>query len=104
VQPGDTVSGIAVRFGVSESALASQNKLNAGDAIYAGQQLVLPDSVGASPTPLTPGRQHTYVIQPGDTLSGIAAQFGVSENALAAQNGIQDPNRIVAGTTLTVPA
>src|SRR5215211_6246201 len=32
-----------------------------------------------------------YVVRPGDTLSGIAAQFGTSVNHLASANGIPDP-------------
>jgi LysM repeat protein len=42
-------------------------------------------------------------IQPGETLGGIATRHGVSVSALAAANGITDPNRIVAGTALTIP-
>lgn len=46
------------------------------------------------------GEQHR--IQPGDTLSGIARQYQVSEQALRAANDIRD-DRIVVGQTLTIP-
>ena len=42
----------------------------------------------------------TYVVQYGDTLSGIAAELGTSVQHLAAENGITDPNLILAGQTL----
>jgi rare lipoprotein A len=42
----------------------------------------------------------THVVQPGETLSGIAAQLGTSADYLAAHNGITDPNLIYAGQTL----
>jgi rare lipoprotein A len=42
----------------------------------------------------------TYVVQPGDTLSGIAAQLGTSVEALAAANGISNPDLVYAGQTL----
>ena len=42
----------------------------------------------------------TYVVQPGDTLSGIAAQMGTTVEVLAAANGISDPNVIQSGQTL----
>jgi rare lipoprotein A len=42
----------------------------------------------------------TYVVQPGDTLSGIAAQLGTTVEDLAAANGIADPDFLYAGQTL----
>jgi rare lipoprotein A len=42
----------------------------------------------------------TYVVQPGDTLSGIAAQLGTTVEDLAAANGIADPDVLYAGQTL----
>ena len=45
----------------------------------------------------------TYQVKPGDTLSGIAAHFGVSVNELAHENGIQNPNYIYAGQVLCIP-
>jgi LysM repeat protein len=44
----------------------------------------------------------TYLVQPGDTLSGIADQFGTTVTALAAANNIADPDLIYAGQTLTI--
>jgi murein DD-endopeptidase MepM/ murein hydrolase activator NlpD len=43
------------------------------------------------------------VVQPGDTLSGIAAQYGTSYQAIAAASGIANPNLIYAGQTVEVP-
>jgi N-acetylmuramoyl-L-alanine amidase len=45
----------------------------------------------------------SYTIKPGDTLSSIAVRHSVSVSALAQANNITDPNRIVAGRTLTIP-
>ncbi|HEU4494244.1 MAG TPA: septal ring lytic transglycosylase RlpA family protein [Rubrobacteraceae bacterium] len=41
-----------------------------------------------------------YVVQSGDTLSGIAAQLGTSMEDLAAANGIANPNLVYVGQTL----
>ena len=41
-------------------------------------------------------------VEPGNTLSGIAAQYGTTYQALAAENGIGNPNLIYAGTRLAV--
>jgi len=45
----------------------------------------------------------TYVVKPGETLSKIAQQLGVSVEALSKANNIQDPSKIHAGQELVVP-
>lgn len=45
----------------------------------------------------------TYIVGPGDTLSGIAAQFGTTWQVLAKSNGIDDPRRIRVGQELQIP-
>ena len=69
----------------------------------------IPELVIVTPTvgvPTTPERAIAgrYVVQQGDTLSGIAARFGVSEQALMAANNLRDPNRLFAGQELAIPA
>ena len=44
----------------------------------------------------------SYLIRPGDTLSGIAARYGLSWKRLAALNDLADPNLIYAGDTLAL--
>lgn len=46
------------------------------------------------------GAGGTFVVQGGDTLTSLAAQLGTSVDALAAANGLSDPNYIQAGQTL----
>ena len=46
----------------------------------------------------------TYVVRSGDTLGAIAARFGTSVDALARANGIANPNHIVVGSRLRIPA
>jgi N-acetylmuramoyl-L-alanine amidase len=49
------------------------------------------------------GGSAAYTVRPGDTLSGIASRLGVRAADLARANGIDDPNRIVAGRSLAMP-
>jgi spore coat assembly protein SafA len=56
----------------------------------------------SAPTPGRPPR--TYIVQRGDTLSGIARRFGVSLSALERANPqISDPNRIFPGQVINIP-
>lgn len=100
VQPGDTVSGIAARYGTSVDAIVSTNGLDARATIKAGQHLTVPD---ASPTAAAaPAATHTVV--EGDTLWGIARAYGTTVSALQSANGLGNGSIIVIGRTLTLPA
>ena len=44
-----------------------------------------------------------YVVQSGDTLTSIAARFGISVDELSSANGITNPNQLLAGQPLTIP-
>ena len=107
VQPGDTLSQIARSFNTSVTAIAVANNLSNPNLIYAGQTLVIPTAGGQPPPPptVTPPIEGggTYVVQPGDTLSKIAVQFGTTVQELAVLNGISNPNLIYAGQSLLIP-
>jgi LysM repeat protein len=64
--------------------------------------VVVTATPGPPPVP-TPGEQQRYVVREGDTLSGIAARFGVSEDAILAENPLSDPNRLFVGQELIIP-
>lgn len=51
----------------------------------------------------TPASGPFYIVQPGDTLSSIAARFNVTVNDLMAANNIPDPNLLSAGQQLVIP-
>jgi len=96
VEPGDTLSEIAARFGTTVAAIVKANNLANANVIYAGQWLDIPRG-GSTPTP-APSR--TYTVKSGDTLSGIAQKLGTTVGNLTALNGITNPNRIYPGQTL----
>lgn len=45
----------------------------------------------------------SHTVQPGETLSHIAQDYGVSVDALSAENQISNPNRIRVGQVLSIP-
>lgn len=47
--------------------------------------------------------EDTYIVQPGDTLASIAARYNTTVEAIAARNGIINPNRVVRGQRLIIP-
>ena len=61
-------------------------------------------STPAKPQPETnTGAEVVYIVKTGDTLSGIAAKYGTTYQALAAYNGIKNPNYIVTGQKIRIP-
>ena len=108
VVSGDTLSGLANHFGVSISAIAAANKIDPNVYLVIGQVLTIPAAhplaVAANPTPAIASQPvSTYVVQSGDTLSGIGWRFGTSADALAARNGISTGSYLQVGESLVVP-
>lgn len=71
----------------------------------ASPTLVPPTPVGATALPGGgTGATGKHTIQPGETLSGIALEYGITVEELVKLNNIADPNAIQAGQVLIVPA
>lgn len=105
VQPGDTTYGISQKFGVSSTALADANNLINPAAIYAGQRLRIPGAATASAAGYTPAEAATsHIVQPGETLTSIAARYGTTSWVLAQVNNLSNPSLLFSGQTLTIPA
>lgn len=100
VRWGENLTWIAAYYGVSVQAIVEANGLSDPNRIYAGQRLVIPVAEPSASTPVTGS---TYVVQYGDTLSGIACRFGVTIDALVRANGLLNPNWIYAGQRLIIP-
>ncbi|WP_406023879.1 LysM peptidoglycan-binding domain-containing protein [Nocardioides sp. NBC_00850] len=96
VQPGETLSGIAGKYGVKVSDLAAWNQIADPAKIRAGAELMV------SPPAKPAGK--TYTVAPGDTFSGIAKKFGVDVGELMAYNGYEDPTKLLAGSEIKIPA
>lgn len=101
VVPGDTLSGIAVRYGTTYQKIAADNGIENPSLIYPGQVLRIYGNGGGDSGGNT-GGETTYTVQPGDTLSGIAAQYGTSWQRLAEINNIANPNLIYPNQVLVI--
>jgi N-acetylmuramoyl-L-alanine amidase len=130
IAPGESLSSVAAADGLSVAALAAANGLSPDTQLVAGTTLGIPpqdaSSAAAAPTatstPATDGDGDSdtdagtststptasvsssggYLVQPGDTLSAIAARYGVSAEQLAADNGLDPAGLLLAGSTLNV--
>ncbi len=110
VQRGETLSGIASQYGVSMAVLRQNNTLK-NDVVWVGQRLKIPASgatvaaaapkavVKAKPSKSQPVK---HQVKRGDTLSAIAARYGVSMSEIERANKIKSGN-VQLGQTLTIP-
>jgi N-acetylmuramoyl-L-alanine amidase len=109
VQPGDSLTAIAARQGVSLSALAAANGLKIDGWVIQGTTLRLP-APGSAPvaqvapsSPRAPEAMGAYTVRPGDTLSGLAAAARVPAAQMAYMNGLDPQSQLVAGTVIKLP-
>ncbi|MGL4486767.1 MAG: N-acetylmuramoyl-L-alanine amidase AmiB [Yersinia sp. (in: enterobacteria)] len=112
VQRGETLSGIASRYGVSMARLRQNNTLKS-DVVWVGQRLKVP-TPGSTAEVVTPkanvlakanaGKKQPvkHQVKRGDTLSAIAARYGVSMSDIERANKIKSGN-VQLGNTLIIP-
>ena len=99
VKRGDTLWGIAKKFGVTVSAVVNANNIRNPNLIYVGEVFIIPHMTSAESFGYT-----LYTVRRGDTLWGISRKFGTSINSIVALNGIENPNLIYAGEVFKIPS
>lgn len=92
VQSGDTLSGIASKFGTTYQALAQINGISNPNAIYIGQVITYQGTAQTS--------SQSYTVRSGDNLSSIASSLGTTISHLVNANGISNANLIYVGQVL----
>ena len=106
VRRGDTLGRIARRFGTTVDALVAMNNVDQPRLIKAGQILRVPAGRMAAASgdldPIQPQKPQRYRVQPGDSLSVIAARFDTTVATLAMVNGLSKPYVIKPGQILDV--
>ncbi len=99
VTRGETLSGIAEKYGVSMATLRDLNNLKR-DVVWVGQRLKVPAKSGVSVTAASRPARHKVVR--GDSLTGIAAHYGVSPKAIMQANNMKSSN-VMLGQNLKIP-
>ena len=125
VKSGDTLTGVAQRYNIGLSDLATANNLKTNSNLILGRTITIPasgsvvatssnnkqSSSSASSTTATStansgkklGNTENYKVQSGDGLIALARQFGVSIDDLAATNNLATNAQLQRGQTLKVP-
>jgi LysM repeat protein len=99
VRKGDTLSQIAVEFGVPMASILADNpKVSNPNIIYVNESLLIPEQSNASGVDVD-----VAWVQQGDTLDKIAAAFGTSVDAILADNPNTQSGQITSGQELLVP-
>ena len=126
VQPGETLWSIAAANNLTTRTVAAYNGLSEDAQVVLGSTINVPTTVegyaalqhaglvpadpAAAAAPAAPATATAapaplggYTVRPGDTLSGLAAQTGVSVDAMAAMNGLDPAGLLRAGTVIKLP-
>jgi membrane-bound lytic murein transglycosylase D len=107
VKSGDTLWGVARKYGVTVPALASANGLSSNAGLVPGARLEVPGTGGGIGTRTASNstkesNRVTYKVRRGDTLSEIADRFDVSVRELMTWNRLRQSSSLRAGQRLVV--
>jgi membrane-bound lytic murein transglycosylase D len=113
VRKGDTLGGIADKYGVSIAAIKAANKVR-GTLIRPGQDLLItaaPRGMGAASSTLTASLEERaprntsdkHIVRRGDTLWSIARSHGVTLESIVSRNGLSSDDTLAVGQVLSIP-
>ncbi|MFZ1710948.1 MAG: LysM peptidoglycan-binding domain-containing protein [Anaerolineae bacterium] len=104
VQPGDSLGAIAARYNTTVANLMALNGITNASRIIVGQRLRVNGSAPAAGGSATTAGARVHVVARGDSLSAIAARYGITVSAVMAANGIRSANLIIVGQRLRIPS
>lgn len=99
VQRGDTLSQIAEEYHTSYQYLAQINNISNPNLIYTGQTLIVPKLENND---IHDPSHILYIVEPGNTLTQISYEYGVSIEDIVRLNDIANPNLIYVGEVLRI--
>jgi membrane-bound lytic murein transglycosylase D len=108
VRRGDTLSGVAIRFGTTVRSLKAYNSIGRRNRIYIGQVLQLPKGRSRPNVRLASYSPQNYSlvsyrVRRNDNLSKIAKRFRTDTQHLVKINNIKNPNALYPGQRIKVP-
>ncbi len=120
VRSGETLSDIAIRYGVRSDSIVKANELKSPDRLASQQLLLVPNSNDSVEATLEEVRTRkariaekldqakplhvtTYIVGPGDSLWSIANRFNVEIDTIFGSNALKDPDVLKPGAALRIP-
>ena len=100
VKAGETVSSIALHYGVTQQAIINLNGLAWPYTIYSGKWLKIPTYTNYPPMP----SYRYHIVKWGETVNSIGRWYGVTAQSIINLNGLRAPYTIYAGQSLYIPA
>ncbi len=97
IQPGDTLSIIAAKFGVSVDDIITVNRIENPNFLSAGQQIIIPGLEGIT------GNLTAEEIPLGANLTSLSVQYQFPIDVLVKLNKVTSPIEIFAGSSLILP-
>lgn len=102
VQTGDTLSGIALKYGTTVRQLVILNNIKNPNLIYPGQKIKVPINGNVQNETEYQTGHIIYTVERGDTLSMLALRFNTTVQEIAELNNIQNINLIYIGEKLRI--
>lgn len=114
IQPGDSLYQIAINNDTTVDALRQANPQLSGDLIQPGEELTLPgcgapvptvtnDSTAPTAESTAASGERIHIVRAGDTLFGIAREYGVTVQSIIDANNLTNPDRLDLGQELIIP-
>lgn len=103
VRSGDSFYSIAALYGTTAEAIMAANGFTESHVLHPGDVLIIPSGSPVAVTPAALPITITHVVQPGETLSGIAERYGVPMERIMEANGIEDPSLVQEEQELVIP-
>ncbi len=105
VEPGDTLMGIASKYGVPLSTIERYNGLNGYSILKVGEKITIPgiNTANTNYAANNSGSNTVYTVEPGDTLMGIASKYGVPLSTIERYNGLNGYSILKVGEKITIP-
>jgi LysM repeat protein len=114
VLPGETLWSIAAANNFTTDSLAAYNGLSADTQVYTGETIQIPaeseaagtlaSSATSTATSSSSTSSTSHTVQPGESLSSVAAANGISAATLAADNGLSSDAMLITGEQIAIPA
>ncbi|MFN8456778.1 MAG: LysM peptidoglycan-binding domain-containing protein [Anaerolineae bacterium] len=103
IEAGDTLLALAIQYDTTVDDLMAANWLTDPSGLQIGQKLVIPPANGALPNPIKWAPTAVYKIEDGDTLLGIAAEYGSTLEDILAVNQDLEADTLQIGQAINVP-